>query len=267
MKDWIIKLITGLTASILLTLLLTALAQSFHLTFYSRFASVVAGFAVAIGVMYLLKVSTNFRMLILWSILPGISTIIAHNWLFYSADETVEYADLEEASRPESNDLYFTLDSYWYNTSGASDLLVTTTRKRRGRSSTSKRVYTVIPFFTDSISETVQAWLVYNTKAADYDKAETYEDLLRFEDILCFERRTEKLKYYQEAIKKSSYHDQVADNVIYFEPLYREFVPTHTWRKYFTLCYVGSGCIFILIGVIMNQHKRKEEEKEGQEEV
>lgn len=262
MKNWIIKLVAGLTASIFITLLLTALAHSLHLSFYTRFASVVAGFTVAMGVMYVLKVNKNFRLLLLWSILPGLTTVIAHNWLFYSADQTVEYAGLEEASKPESNDLYFMLDNYWYNTEGASDLLVTTTRKRRGRSTTTKKVYTVIPFFTDSISETVQGWLVSNTTAAKYDEAETYEDLLRFEDILCFERRTEDLKYYKEAIEKSSYQSQVAENVIYFEPLYKEFVPTHTWKKYFTLCYVGSGFVFILIGLILNLRNRKKEEKE-----
>lgn len=268
MKDWIIKLLIGLTASILITLLFTALARTFHFTFYTRFGSVAAGFAVAIGVLYLLKVSRNFKVLILWSILPGITTVIAHNWLFYSADEAVKYAGMEEASAAESNDLYFTLDTYWYNTEGASDLLVTTTRKRRGRSSTtSKEVYTVIPFFTDSISETVQGWLVSHTTAVKYDKAETYEDLIRFEDILYFERRTEDLKYYQEAIGKSSYHDQIAGNVIYFEPLYKEFVPSHTWKKYFTLCYVGSGFIFLTIGFIVNLRKRKEEEKEEKEDA
>lgn len=262
MKNWVIKLLVALTASIAISLLATVIAHTFHLAFWTRMISVLGGFIIAMLVMFAFQISKNSKILFLLSILPGAATIIAHNWLFYSADEIVEYANLEEAAKAEDKALYFTLSNYYYDTEGAGDLQITTTRKRRrGGKSVTKKVYTAIPLFTDSLSQTAEGWLIYDTSADNYHQAETYEDLLKFEDILCFERYTEELEDFKSAIEYSSYKDKTVEDPVFLYPLYKEFIPTHTWRKYFSLFYVGSGTIFILIGVILNYRQRKKEEE------
>lgn len=255
MKNWSIKMLVAMLVSVAACVLLTALCRMLHIQFWSMPVAIVVSFLISCGIVVYMKAVENNLLIGLIAAIPVAVCFLANQWLFYSSNETVHFANVNELVNAKEKPLYFTLDQYYWNYDAAGVVEITTERKRHGRTtSTSQDIYIAIPLYPDSISEKINVWLVDNYPKSTYDAAEDYESLLKYDDIINFELLTEDLEDYETAVGYSSSKDK-AENAIFITPLYKEYIPRTTWGIYFLIGLVTGGAIMALIGFIISKRK------------
>lgn len=268
MKNWSLKLIAATITTVAACLLLTALCRMLHLEFWTWTIALVASFIIAISIMmYVIKVVTKAIPALLLALIPTGMCFLANQWCFYSANETVHFANINELTAAKEKPLYFTLDTYYWDTDGTGTAEITTEHKKRGVvTSTTQDIYIAIPMYADTLSDKIKVWLVDDYPKSEYEAVEDYESLLKPDEILNFELLTEELDDYKVAVGYSPYKDK-AENAIFITPMYDEYITKNTWGLYFLVSFVIGIAVMALLGLFFTRRDKKNAEEEELKEL
>lgn len=262
MKNWSIKLIVTMMATVAVTLLFTGICRMAHIHFPSSIIPVAISFLLAtVIMMYGIKVTNDLRVAALLALIPTAVYSFANQWCFYSANETVHYEEIDELLEAEEKPLYFSLGHYYWNPEASGAVEITTERKRRGRTtSTSHKTYLVMPLYPDTLSPEIKVWLADKYDSKDFDAVEDYEDLLRLDEIINFELLTEDLGNYETAAGYSTHKDKAKD-AIFIRPLYKEYIKKDTWGLFFLISFIGGTGAMAILGFVLNRRDKREAEE------
>lgn len=267
MKNWSIKLVVAMMATVAITLLFTGICRMSHIYFPSSIIPIAIAFLLAVCIMmYGIKVVSDFRAAALLAIIPTGIYFCANQWCFYSANETVHYEDISEFLEAKEKPLYFSLGHYYWNPDASGAVEITTERKRHGRvTSTRHKTYLVMPLYADTISSEIKVWLADQYDSKDFDAADEYEELLRLDEIINFELITEDLKNFETAVDYSTHKDKAKD-AIFISPLYKEYIKKDTWGLFFLISFIAGAASMALIGFVLDRRDKREAEETAKAE-